>query len=186
MDEENKRGSKGVLWLAVIAGVLILGAGAISWVIHPHGFWKLTIGNVLTLLVAVMLSFLFVQWKAEKDREKADKREQKEAAIRLLGAMQELIADKAAYEVSKNEDVQVLTTIKRRLSNYIKILEEHSAGFGLDREIEFIKEKFNEYDSFIGNHMSDVAYLEKSSCDLRRPLDLIDYKIYEMIFILHK
>lgn len=172
--------------VVVVLGLAIIVGGIYNAVKYPCTFWQMTFGNCLTLLIALFLSFFFVQRKAEQDRVKADQRKQKEAAIRLLEALQDVVLSKAAYEVTKETGTEPLTMTKRRISNYLDTLKKNANGFGIDAEIEQLDGYLKEYSSLIGNHIHSVDELQNCSKDLLRPLELIDEKIFEMIFVLHK
>lgn len=47
-------------------------------------------------------------------------------------------------------------------------------------EVEFIRERFNEYNELIGAHIESPEYLQQSKRELKRPLDLIDGKLTEL------
>ena len=146
--------------------------------VNNPDFWSCSITNCLTLLVAVLISFFLAQ-------KRADRKSQKDALVKLLNAIQGLVDTKDAYQIHENDDPNVLTMRKRQLNNYVGILKENANKFGLENEAAFIFERVEEYSEFLGNHIDDLKYLEKSSKDLRRPLELIDTKIYEMIFKLY-
>lgn len=185
-DRTPNNPSGGINCIVCILGIAIFGGGLYSAIKNPTNFWQLTFGNCLTLFIALLLSFFFVQRKAEQDRKKADQRKQKEAAIRLLEALQEVVLSKAAYEVNQETGTVPLTMTKRRISNYIETLKRNATGFEIDAEIKQLDDYFNEYASIIGNHIHDVVELHNCEKDLCRPLELIDTKIFDMIFILHK
>lgn len=95
--------------------------------------------------------------------------------------MQKLVTDKSAYTISPTDDSARLTTIKRSMSNYIGLIDKYSKKFHLEDEIIYIKDKFSEYETLLSDHISDFTYLSKSSKELKRPLELITEKLYEMM-----
>lgn len=147
-------------------------------IINNEKFFELSISALLTLFTAIFISFYLVQ-------RNTDLRYQKQIYCNLLMDIQKLVTNPDTYTFDKNTDVRTITSKKRTLSNYIGLVNLHSKKFELEQEANFIREKFKEYDEFLGNHISDITYLSKSKEDLRRPLDLINDKLYEMMLKLY-
>ena len=164
-------------WWVISACAIILVLAAYNHFTNPD-FWVLSAANCLTLLVAVIVSFFLVQ-------RKADKNNQKDALVKLLYAIQSVVGDKATYVITTDTDSNTLTMRKRQLNNYVSLLNNHADAFGISKEAAFISEKVDEYSSIIGNHIDDLSFLSQSTKDLRRPLELIDTKVYETIFNLY-
>ena len=169
---------KGEGRLAVLASTIVIVVLGIYNMIYNPSFWNCSFANCLTLLVAVFISFFLVQ-------KRADRKNQKDALVKLLNAIQDLADTKDAYEVHENDDPNTLTMRKRQLSNYAGILKKNADQFGITDEATFINDKVEEYADFLGNHIDDLNYLSHSAKDLRRPLELRDSKIYEIIFKLY-
>lgn len=112
-------------------------------------------------------------------------RYQKQIYYNLLLDIQKFVTNPDIYSFDANTDIRTITLKKRILSNYIRIANSYSEKFNLEQEINFIREKFKEYDKFIGDHISDINFLCKNENDLRRPLDLINYRLYEMMLKLY-
>ena len=184
---KNKRNKNHKLLIpCIIACLFIIAAGIYCWHRDPSQFWSFNIANCLTLLVAVLFSFFYSQKQAANDRDLAELRKKKEAAIRLLTALEETVRSPSAFDVSHAEGTESLTMAKRRMSNYIDTLKRNSSEFGIEEEIKHIEDKFLEYSDLIGNHIDDLDHLKKSQKDLQRPLEIIETKIYDLIFILCK
>ena len=66
-------------------------------------------------------------------------------------------------------------------SNSFDKIDKYSKKFHLEDEIIYIKDKFSEYETLLSDHISDFTYLSKSSKELKRPLELITEKLYEMM-----
>lgn len=164
-------------WWVIGACIVIISLAVYNYFTNPD-FWVFSATNGITLLVAVIVSFFLVQ-------RKADKKNQIDALVKLLYAIQSIVGDKATYMITADTDPNTLTMRKRQLSNYVDILLKHADAFGISKEAAFISEKVEEYASIIGNHIDDLSFLSQSSKDLRRPLELIDTKIYEAIFNLY-
>ena len=98
-----------------------------------------------------------------------------------MESIQQFAISKTSYEIDSNEAIESINSRKRIVSNRILILDKHAHKFNIAEETTFILQKFHEYEDFIGNHITDLDYLEKSKKELRRPLDLIDSKLSEMM-----
>lgn len=164
-------------WWVIGACAIIVLLAIYNCFTNPN-FWILSVANCMTLLVAVVVSFFLVQ-------KKADTKNQKDALAKLLYAIQTIVGDKSTYVITTDTDPNTLTMRKRQLSNYVSILLMHADAFGISKEAAFISEKVEEYASIIGNHIDDLSFLSQSTKDLRRPLELIDTKVYETIFNLY-
>lgn len=173
----NRRSFNKWVLIPIAASLAILGCALCS-ILNGNDFWTFNVANCLTLLITVWLSFYIVQ------RNSAVKN-QKEALIRLLAAIQSVATDEKSYIISENDDKKMLTMRKRKLSNYLSVLTEYGRNLCDKEDIQFVSDKFEEYDSIIGNHIEDVKHLSEAREDLQRPLDLIDTRIYEMIMKLY-
>lgn len=162
----------------VIFGLLVLGVlvimGLNIFVLKNQNFWETSITQCLTLLVALVISYLFSQ-------KRLDERRQKDAYLKLLEKVQQLVSDKALYEINTAADINLTLMKKRELNNCFTILEKYASKFSLDEDIKFMVEKKQEYVDFFGNHSGDIEYLSKSSNDLLRPLTLIESRVMEIM-----
>lgn len=141
-------------------------------------FFRISIGNVLTIGVAIIVSYVLVE-------QHSDDLKRKEALIRLLEAIQELVNNSNLWLVNDNS-TSFMTMGKRQLNNYIDILKSYSNFFEIGTEVNQIINKSDEYSEFLGNHISDTEYLKQSVNDLQRPLLLIDSETHKIIFKLYK
>lgn len=146
---------------------------------NNQNFFVVSISSLLTLYLSIFVSYYLVQ-------RNNNKRNQKEIYVKLLTDMQKLVTDPSAYTITSNTSVSPLTTIKRSLNNYICLIEKYSKKFNLENEAAFIENKFSEYEIFIADHLSDINYLSKSRKELKRPLDLINGKLYEMMLKIYE
>lgn len=141
-------------------------------------FWNASAIDIATLAVAVVISYYLV----EKEN---NQRKQKEILFSLIEKLQLQVEDKKAYnfnDLAKEE----ITMNNRDISNKIRILEESGAKCINPNDIQFIREKFHEYENFIGGHIEDMDYLRKSQKDLKRPLDLIASKLIKISIDMYK
>ena len=169
----NRKNNKNLFFgILVVSVLLVMCLNIFIW--KNDEFWNTSITSCLTLLVALVVSYYFSQ-------KNLDERRQKEAYLKLLEKVQQLVSDKNLIEIRKDTDFEVILMKKRELNNCVYILKEYADKFSVKDDIKFIEEKTQEYTEFLGNHQQDIEYLEKSSKDLARPLLLIDSRISEVM-----
>lgn len=152
-----------------LLGVTIL--GAYNWKTNSH-FWEASAVNCITIGIALVVSYYLVQ-------RQNNRRKQKEILLDLIYKLQTQFANSDMYDLSELS-ISELTMRNRAIGNRIHILELKKTEFGLKDEVDFVKEHFEEYCTFIGNHLENKEYLRQSKLELKRPLDLIDGKLTEM------
>ena len=165
--------------IVIVSAIVIVGLSIFNLCKYKTEFLTISISSCLSLLVAIFVSYFLVQ-------KRTDLNSQRDSYSKLLLKIQAIADEKEAYEISENTDINTLTMRKRNLNNYSRIMLEYSERFGLKTEAEFIDEKIKEYSTFMGNHLDDLPYLAKSSKELRRPLELIDAKIIEMLIKIYE
>lgn len=142
-------------------------------------FLNISIGQVMTVAVAVYFAFYLTQ-------RNNDVRVQKEVYRKILEAVQEIVADKDNYVINENTDIKMLTMTKRSLNNYMGMLNRYSEKMGVQERIDKIASYVDEYANFLGNHLDDKEYLSKSEAELRRPLEIINIETIEIMMELYK
>lgn len=162
---------------------IVLFAGAFAGfvlynVINNDEFWNASAVNIITILIAIIISYFFVQ-------RKSDVRKQKEIILGLISGLQLQISSEKAYAFSGQTGEEIMMR-KRDISNKIHILSEVQDTFSLQEEVKFICDRFDEYDNLISDHITDLEYLCKSQNELRRPLELINTKLVSMSINLYK
>lgn len=135
-------------------------------------FWEASAVNCITIAIAVLVSYFLVQ-------KQNDQRKQKEILLDLIYKLQAQIVHPSMYDVagmSKEE----LTMRNRSVGNKIHILKKAKEKFEIEDEVAFVQERFDEYNTLIGDHIENETYLQQSKRELKRPLDLMDGKLIEM------
>lgn len=169
----------------VINGILIfvaLGILAITVYniyVNYADFFKVSVGQIMTVTVAIYFAFYLTQ-------RNNDARVQKEVYRKILQAVQEIVVDKDNYVVDEDTDIKMLTMTKRSLNNYMSMLKRYSGKMGVQERIEKIARYVDEYADFLGNHLDDKEYLAKSEAESRRPLELINIETIEIMMELYK
>lgn len=166
---KNRRIVKYIILIVILA---LLGAFAIYNIICNDSFFTASLANIITIAIAVFVSFYLVQrW--------TDERKRKEIFLSLLTKLQSVIEDENAYNFDAQSKDEI-TMRKRDISNWIKILEDANPPYIKDEDVKFIREKFDEYSDIIGNHIDDLDALRKLKKDLKRPIDLMESKIVKI------
>lgn len=163
-----KRGIFGVFVIVVV--VIMVYCAKVK---NNEGFWDFTVGNGLTLLVALVVSFYFTQLNI-------DERNKKEIYLQQLERLQLIVSKECLYKIDLDTDIEKLLMMKRKINNCTTVLKDRASEFDLQGDMGFIIEKVTEYTNLIGEHQDDLEYLSKSSHELERPLDLIEQKLNEM------
>ena len=141
-------------------------------------FWKASAVDCITIAVAVAISYYLVQ--RQNNRQK-----QKDIVSDLILKMQVLFDQKVLYDFS-NQEKEDITMRTRDLNNKIHILETVKDEFSISDKVDFIRKRFDEYNTFIGDHIGDMEYLLLSQRELKRPVELISQKLLETALCLYK
>ena len=154
-------------------GVILLSIGMLGLVLHNintnDDFFKTSITNVLTLIVAVVLTYYMSQ-------RRNDVRRKKDVVSKILDKICVLISDSRMCEITEKKDVEFILINIRTISNKITCLESLSVQLGYKNELDQIKNIFSEYEDFVSEHISDIDYLKKSRKDLSNKIALIEKK----------
>lgn len=141
-------------------------------------FWEASAVNCITIGIAIVFSYYFAQ-------RQNDRRKRKDVILNLISKIQALVGQDDMYDFSAQEKNQIIMR-NRDLNNRIHILESIKKDFSISGEVSFIREKFDEYNTFIGEHIEDMNYLRQSKQTLKRPIELIDIKLTEMALKLYQ
>lgn len=141
-------------------------------------FWEASAVNCITIGIAIVFSYYFVQ-------RQNDRRKRKDIILSLISKIQALIGHRDMFDFSEQEKDQI-TMRNRDLNNKIHILESVKDDFCISNEVAFIREKFDEYNTFIGDYIDNIDHLRQSQPSLRRPIELMDSKLTEMALKLYQ
>ncbi len=163
---------------------IIIGIVLFSWLAiynmleQKAAFWKASAVDCITIAVAVAISYYLVQ--RQNNRQK-----QKDIISDLILKMQVLFDQEALYNFS-NQEREDITMRTRDLNNKIHILETVKDEFAISDKVDFIRIRFDEYNTFIGDHIDNMEYLLLSQKELKRPVELISQKLLETALCLYK
>lgn len=141
-------------------------------------FWEASAVYIITILIAVVISYFFVQ-------RKSDRRKQKDILLDLINKLQLQISSEKAFNFTGQTREEILMR-NRDISNIIHILTEMQDTFSIQDDMDFIRKEIEEYLSLIGDHSTDLEYLVKSQKELERPLNLIANRLVQMSINLFK
>lgn len=125
-------------------------------------FFETSITAVISILVAIIVSYVLVQHKT-------DERRKKEKIDNLLYKIEKIL-QKEDFLVVKEGDL----ILQRSISNKICFLENYVENIDIKTDITRMKEYFDQYREFYGNHYKDNTYMEKSKNELMNYISRID------------
>lgn len=160
--------------ILILADIVVIGYN----VVLNKNFLDASITTCLSLFVAIGFSFFIAQ-------RNTDLRKQKEIFIQLLESLKDSIDNDKCYKLDGVSKEEILMR-KRDINNKIDFITKYSEKFSVKEEIAFLHEKYNEYDTIIGDHINgDEETLKKLHNELRRPLSLMSQKIFEIMINLY-
>ena len=139
--------------IVIILGVLGTIIFGIYNIINNDDFLKAPLTTMISILVAIVLSYFFTQRKTD-DRRKMEKIDN------LLYKIQDIILDKEFIVVQDSDLI-----VHRSIANKIKYLKDN-APCDLKSDVDRLEDIFEDYRLFYGEHYMDKDYMEKSKKDL--------------------
>lgn len=135
-------------------------------------FWQVDVTSGFSIIWAVCFSFLATQI--------FDRQQKKtEIILHLFSAFQSAISEDKTCKFSVNDDGAQILMQKRQINQQLTLLEEYANKFGVKKDVEFLRQKFDEYDQFVSDHINDLQYLSKSCNELSRPIKLMNSRTYK-------
>lgn len=169
---------KAIHYIFVTIFIILFFAVVLHNMRNNPNFWDASVTNCATIAIAVFVSYFLVQ-------RQNNRRKQKDIILELILKLQVQISNPEAYHLAGQSSDQIMMR-KRDFSNKINILDKHKSDFGIKNDIDFVVNRFQEYEDLISNHINDLQYLSNSSKELQRPLSLIENKLYDIALFLYK
>lgn len=141
-------------------------------------FFEVNVINCINTIVVIGVSFFIVQ-------RQTDKRKQKDIFISLLEALKNLVDDEKSYNFIGVEKENMLMRM-REITLKVEVIERYSEHFKIEEESRFLSEKLEEYVDIIDNHSTDMNLLCQLHKELKRPLNLMSGKIFDIMLNLYK
>mgnify|MGYP000844504022 CR=1 FL=1 len=155
-------------------------------------FWYASATQILTLWIAIGLSFWATQYQNSRarnqEREERKKLRQQEHAEEIVGQIQMIVSAETFYKITdggnqeeKQKKRNELQRINRKMNNRINALILYGKILSFQDEAEYIQREFESYRDTIDEHLNDFDYLSKTEQKFRKNADNIDNKCNEII-----
>lgn len=169
---------KSAKWIAGVGLLFVLALGVYN-ALGNCKFFEASFSTCLSLAAVIGISFLLSQ-------KLTDRRKQRDIMLKVAESLKDLVDNPAAYHLPDDVSPEDITTRNRDISNRITTLEQYGKKLGVAEEVAFIRQKFTEYEEFTGDHIKKLSYLRDSEKELRRPLELICQKLYDLMIKLYE
>lgn len=147
-------------------------------IVTNNTFFKASATTFITIGIAIFVSYYLVQ----RDN---NRRKQKDVVYDFILKFQSFIEQEHMYNFDGQKSEEILMRT-RDFNNRIDILESVKNKYNFSSEIDFIRNKFEEYNCFIGDNINKLDYLYNSQTALKRPLDLINSKLVVIALELYR
>lgn len=154
--------------LIVLAAIIIVTAPIVHYNIKNNSkFLKSSATSVISMISVFYVSYYLVQWKN-------DTREKIKRVESLIYEIKDIINSKELYAVANEEERQKALMLHRKVANKIRVLETYNFDDNAKEQVEILKEKFLELREFIGEHINDNDYMQKSRNEIERRVMKLD------------
>ena len=151
--------------------------------IHVNGkkiFWNINIGQVLTILITGIVFFNITNVISSRTK-KNDK------FMELVEKLQKNLEDERIIHINSQEDVDFVKIRTRKLANIVNCMKSMEINNEhVEKHIEYIDSRLNDYEEITTNHINDIEHLKKSAKDLENKVELIDSRCDEIKVELYK
>ena len=157
----------------IITGIIII-LGIYNVRINED-FLKISIGQILTLLIAIGIAF----WATQR---KNDERKTKEQIEKIIERIRNIILNQNFYSFEtindSNNAPKIFTINVKKLKNSIDVLKKYNKNnvFNILKEIEYIERQVTEYNEFVSEKITNSNYLFNSKIYLRNIAGNIESK----------
>lgn len=148
--------------------IFVLGCFVLGWynLKNNDDFFKTSFSTIISVAIAVVLSYYFVQ-------RKNDERRKKEKIDKLLYKIQEMIADEEFISVESEGIIRKNLIYHRSIGNKIQYLNENTSG-DIHENVQKVSETFEQLREFYSNHYSDKDYVSRSDKEIANYKTKID------------
>lgn len=124
------------------------------------GFWKASVIDILDIIMVLVLSYFFIQWKSDRHRkiEKLDE---------SLKAIQNKVSDERLIDISSDSSKKITRIKLRSISNYLEYIR-NNIDEALKEDVNVIIQYSDNLCQMILDHIEDEIYIEKSTADIVR------------------
>ena len=171
------------IFIVVLALVVAAMVGAIlSWVNSWKDFWSISIGELVTIFIAVFIAYIASTFKDNENKIKAYI-EQELNQLRLLSDESILYNLPSIGKTRYKQEINLFFT---KIDNIISALEKKEKDFKYSEEIKYISNECKELHSFVSEKIENFSYLCESVTVFKKHLNKISDKALEVIFALYK
>lgn len=169
MDKEKVVSIIGV----VITLVCILGISVYNIVVSSEEFFDATVYQIISLLFALIITFLLTQ-------RKNDYRRKIDMIDKMIAGIQEDLSSRefVLYETDAQMNIALLK--QKSLANRIQYLMDSKIHNKIGKDVEYIAKEMENLREFYGAHMKDKDYMDKSSADIEKYIVNINDKCFSM------
>lgn len=155
--------------IAEIVFIIIIIVLALYNMFTNEMFFNVSVFQVLTLSATVLLTFYFAH-------QMADNRRAIDMAEKIINKIREEISDCRFYNINTQSDVDYIGIKNRTIANNIDCLMILSKKLKIEEDVKYILDKYNQYETLFGNHITQITHLQNSSVDFKNIIECIDDK----------
>ena len=169
---------KSLIIVVSVIIALIISIIVYNCISNLPGFLEVNAINCISAFIVVGVSFFIVQ-------RQTDYRKQKDIFIKLLETLKLMVDDGRSYQFTNVSQEEILMRI-RDMSLKIEVIKKYADRFAIQPEVKFLEDKFEEYQGIIDRHMGNLDILYALTEELKRPLNLISQKLFEIMLNLYQ
>lgn len=177
------KSKKALVFVVIIVVITITIIGAIlSWKNNWQVFWSISIGEVITILVAVFIAYIASQFKENENKIKS-------YIEKELLELRKLAVENVLYDlqtIGKTRYKQEINLFFTKLDNIIAALEKKENEFKYKNEVKYLENEIKELHDFVSEKIEKYDYLCESIVIYKKHLNKISDKSLEIIFSLYK
>ena len=148
-----------------IVGIVVLIIGNIN----NKNFFSMSLFDILTLIIMLFVSYYLVE-------KKSDKRIRKSKIEETLNLIKKDI-EEITITYFTGDYQRKYTMLSRRISNKVIILEKYDKDFCIENEVKEFKDKFLQFDTLIGNHITNIDEIKVVMKDIENYKDMMLQKL---------
>lgn len=148
-----------------IVGIVVLIIGNIN----NKNFFSMSLFDILTLIIMLFVSYYLVE-------KKSDKRIRQSKIEETLNLIKKDI-EEITITYFTGDYQRKYTMLSRRISNKVIILEKYDKDFCIENEVKEFKDKFLQFDTLIGNHITNIDEIKVVMKDIENYKNMMLQKL---------
>ena len=153
--------------------VFLLGIGIYNIVVDAGAFFTASIYQIISLLFAIVITYLLTQ-------RKNDKRRKNDMLDKMILGIQKDISEKTLVCYATEEERSIALLLQKSLASRLEYLKNARMCASIVDEIDYISKEMENLREFYGSHMTDKEYMEKSSTDFEKYIVNISDKCFSI------